>query len=107
MRDWLCSRTVRELHDSNTRGVAAYLNLLCEAWLETPQGTLPVDHDKLARLARVSRQEFDEIWKIIACQFECTPDGRIGNMKMLRHKEISDLRRISGGTRPSKLPSKL
>jgi uncharacterized protein YdaU (DUF1376 family) len=44
------------------RGVGAYLFLLCESWLETPRATLPDDDHELARLAKVSIQE----WRALA-----------------------------------------
>jgi len=84
VRDWLCSKTVRKLHEKQgSRGVAAYMFLLCESWLEEPCATLPADHDELAALARVSRQEWDVIWPVIECQFINDGNGRFYNPRLM------------------------
>lgn len=80
VRDWLCSKTVNRLHSAaipnpyetptnttnlRSRGVAAYVFLLCQAWLEDPPATLPNDDDELAAMARISRAEWDAIKPIL------------------------------------------
>jgi uncharacterized protein YdaU (DUF1376 family) len=61
------------------RGVNAYLFLLCEAWLQTPSGSLPNDEDLLMELARVTQPEWDAIWPVIKPKFISDGNGRLYN----------------------------
>lgn len=67
------------------RGVNAYMFLLCEAWLQEPQGSLPNDEAILIELARVTPDEWREIWPVLKPKFEQNGDDRIHNMEL--HKE--------------------
>ncbi len=119
VRDWLCSKTVTKLHsksyskDANgcgsnlySRGVAAYLYLLCEAWLETPRGTLPDDDLELASLARVSVEEWAALKSILMVQFQPLTDkqfpGRIFNERLVFESNKQLIRSKSGSKGGSK-----
>lgn len=104
VRDWLCSKTVNRLHaealpkpyqtstnplptayqpDSSTtnlrsRGLNAYLFLLCCAWLEDPPATLPDNDQELAAMARVTTEEWEAIKSILMPAFKKdTSSGRL------------------------------
>lgn len=102
VRDILCSKTFRALHETpGVRGLA-YFYLLCEAWLETPPATLPYDHNQLAAMARVSRDEWKVLWPLIEHQFEFTEDGRLYNPRLFHTWELQQKNRRNGqlGGRP-------
>lgn len=103
VRDWLCSKTVNRLHAAalpdcyqtptnpptatpnlRSRGVSAYIFLLCNAWLETPTATLPNDDDELAAMARVTRAEWDAIRPLLSTVFQLdTTTGRLFNDRQM------------------------
>jgi uncharacterized protein YdaU (DUF1376 family) len=56
--------------------------LLCNSWLEEHTATLPDDHDQLAEMARMSRQEWDEFWPLIQHQFKSDGNGRLFNPRL-------------------------
>lgn len=79
VRKWMCSDTVRTLHRMGGRGVSAYMFLLCEAWLQTPPGSLPNDEELLIEFAKISRSEWKEVWPIMQHKFIENGDGRLYN----------------------------
>lgn len=96
-RDWLCSRIIPKLHTHGGRGVSAYMYLLCESWLEIPPATLPADHHQLATLARVSLDEFEELWPILKDAFEPLEySDRIYSPRLLQEYEKQQNRRNRG-----------
>lgn len=64
------------------RGVNAYMFLLCEAWLQTPTGSLPNDEDLLIEFARVTQGEWDQIWPVMKHQFKSDGNGRLYNIML-------------------------
>lgn len=96
VRKWLCSDTVRRLHRMGGRGVNAYLFLLCEAWLQTPQGTLPNDEDQLIEMARVTPTEWTEIWPVLQPKFRSDGNGRIYNEELLAEAKGTQMKRYAG-----------
>lgn len=69
-RDFLTSEKVQALTD---RAFRAYVNLLAQAWLSTPVGTLPSDDRKLASMSRITRQAWGACKNEVLDCFE--PDG--------------------------------
>jgi uncharacterized protein YdaU (DUF1376 family) len=80
------------------RGVNAYLFLLCEAWLQTPQGTLPNDEDLLIEMARVSQKEWRELWPVICHKFQTNGDGRLHNVELKAEAKGISQRRYAGAS---------
>ena len=54
----------------------AYITLLCIAWTE--QG-IPDDHKKLAKVLRVSKRRFEDIWESMEVCWEANGYGRLVN----------------------------
>src|SRR6202012_4917000 len=88
VRDWLCSNAVSKLHSKAysktgnnlcSRGVGAYVFLLCQAWLQEPIGTLPSDDTELADLARVSLEEWHALKPLLMPAFKHDENGRLYN----------------------------
>lgn len=96
VRKWLCSDTVRNLHRMGGRGVNAYMFLLCEAWLQTPAGSLPNDEELLIELARVSRSEWEQIWPIMQHKFTENGDGRLHNVELKNEAKARQSKRKAG-----------
>lgn len=96
VRKWLCSDTVRKLHRMGGRGANAYMFLLCEAWLQTPQGTLPNDEDELMDLARVTPTEWREIWPVLQRKFVSDGNGRIYNEELMNEAEERQMKSYAG-----------
>jgi uncharacterized protein YdaU (DUF1376 family) len=76
VRDWLCSSTVSRMTGDQ---VKAYVYLLCAAWLEDDQATLPADDESLSALARVDLQTWQRIKEPILAKFSDAGNGRIFN----------------------------
>lgn len=107
VRDWLCSKTISKLHSKGpSKGVSAYLYLLCSSWLEEPPATLPSDDSELAGLARVSLQEWEEIKPLLMPQFKRFNDTRIYNERLMAEWEKQQKRRFAGSKGGSKTQSK-
>ena len=115
VRDWLCSNTVSKLHskaygktDSKlySRGVGAYVFLLCQAWLQEPQATLPSDDGELADLARVTTEEWDAIKTIILPSLKVGTDGRLFSERQMHEALKQQMRSKAGSKGGSKLQAK-
>lgn len=78
------------------RGVNAYMFLLCEAWLQTPQGTLPNDEVLLIEMARVSTAEWSEIWPVMRHKFISDGNGRIYNEELVAEAKGKEMKRYAG-----------
>ncbi len=103
VRDWLCSKTVSKLHSKPlSKGVSAYLYLLCSAWLEDPPATLPNDDDLLAGYARLSRAEWDALKPDLMHQFTLNSFGRLVNLRLMAEWEKQSQRRSAGSKGGSK-----
>lgn len=103
VRDWLCSKTVSKLHSKpSSKGVSAYLYLLCSAWLEDPPATLPNDDDQLAGYARLSRAEWDALKPDIIHQFTVNSEGRLVNERLMAEWKKQVLRKSAGSKGGSK-----
>lgn len=92
VRDWLCSNTVSKLHSKSyskdgsnlcSRGVGAYVFLLCQSWLQVPCGTLPDNDVELADLARVSMEEWQALKPLIMPCFQKDLEGRLYNDRLM------------------------
>ncbi|HEX2879855.1 MAG TPA: hypothetical protein VHO25_10025 [Polyangiaceae bacterium] len=84
------------------RGVNAYIFLLCEAWLQTPQGSLPNDEAVLIELARVTPSEWAEFWPVLSSKFISDGNGRIYNQELAAEAKGSGMKRYAGGSGWSK-----
>jgi hypothetical protein len=75
---WLSSETRLRL---SPLGRSVYLDLLFNA---SEKGSIPDDHCLLAKLADVSREEFEAVWPLIAPKFQPHPTepGRLINPEM-------------------------
>lgn len=78
------------------RGVNAYIFLLCEAWLQTPQGTLPNDEELLIEMARVTTREWTEIWPVLSRKFVSDGNGRIYNEELIAEAKGTEMKRYAG-----------
>ncbi len=101
VRDWLCSKTVSKMHSESiskqcSRMVGAYVYLLCEAWLEIPQATLPDDDFELARMAKVTPDEWQTIKPTIMLAFQKDSSGRLYNDRQMREANKQQARSKSG-----------
>lgn len=98
VRDWLCSKTVSKLHSKPcSKGVGAYVYLLCSAWLEDPGATLPSNDSELAGLARVSIEEWMDLKPSLMSQFKTLPSGRLYNERLMEEWEKQQKRKAAGG----------
>lgn len=103
VRDVLCSKTISKMHSKGvSKGVSAYLYLLCSSWLEEPRGTLPDDPIELAGMAKVSSEEWREIWPYIESQFPIGEGGRRYNERLVQESEKQNKRRDAGSKGGSK-----
>lgn len=76
---WLGSFTVERMSGD---AVKAYLYLLCRAWHEAPIATLPNDDALLAKMARLSPDEWARIKPEVIAQFQLNGNGRLHNVKL-------------------------
>jgi len=77
--------------------------LLCNAWLEDPQGTLPYDDEELAALARVSMEEWRAIKPVLMSAFQRDEStGRLFNSRQMEEVVKQANRKQSGSKGGSK-----
>lgn len=63
----------------------AYIRLLQRQWIE---GNIPNETERLARLLRVTPDEFDSIWQMIGTKFREEPDtGRLANPRLAEERD--------------------
>ena len=107
VRDWLCSNTVSKLHSKaysktssnlSSRGLNAYMFLLCQAWLQDPIATLPDDDGELADLARVTPEEWDALKPVILLAFKKNEAGRWYNERQM-HEASKQQNRSNAGSK--------
>jgi uncharacterized protein YdaU (DUF1376 family) len=92
--NWLGSTSVDEMSGDQ---VKAYLYLLCRAWHQIPIATLPNDDVRLARMARVSLDEWDRIKPEILAQFRSNGgNGRIYNERLQKEARYCKGRAAAG-----------
>ena len=65
----------------------AYLLLLMTMWRS--DGSLPDDHQKLARICRVSPKRWQTVWGAIS-EFFTVEDGRIKNARLTKERQKAD-----------------
>jgi uncharacterized protein YdaU (DUF1376 family) len=75
---WLSSYQVERM---SGEAVKAFIYLLCRAWRETPIATLPNDDEELARMVRLSLDEWNQVKPDVLAQFRMNGNGRIYNEK--------------------------
>lgn len=93
--DWLGSFTVEDMSGDQ---VKAYLYLLCRAWHEKPIATLPNDDLRLARMARVSPEQWEQLKPEILAQFKSDGNGRIYNERLKKEAAYCKGRSSAGAT---------
>jgi uncharacterized protein YdaU (DUF1376 family) len=77
--------------------------LLCNAWLEDPQGTLPDDDEELAALARVSMEEWKAIKPVLMSAFQRDEaTGRLFNSRQMEEVVKQANRKQNGSKGGSK-----
>lgn len=91
--NWLGSITVEEMSGD---GVKAYMYLLCRSWHETPIATLPNDDSRLARMAKVSSEEWDVIRDEVLGQFQSDGNGRIFNVRLKKEADFIAAKSFAG-----------
>lgn len=93
-RDWICSGAVAEMTGDQ---VKAYMYLLSAAWLQDDRATLPADDDRLAALARVSRETWDVTKPLIMTKFTKNENGRLVNDRLWaeHQKQLTNSRKGS------------
>lgn len=79
-RDFLASEKVQAMTDKEFR---AYVNLLAQAWLSTPVGTLPDDDRILASLSRVGRQGWKAVQQAVRACFDKVGE-RLANPRLVQ-----------------------
>lgn len=111
VRDWLCSNTVSKLHSKSysktgsnllSRGLNAYMFLLCQAWLQDETATLPDDDTELSDLARVTPEEWEAIKPFIMLKFKNNGKGRIYNERQFEEFSKQQNRSKAGSKGGSK-----
>lgn len=95
VKDWLTSDTVATLHRTRKRFVGAYLYLICNAWEQDEPGTLPNDREILAEFARLTADEFDEMWPLVNKHFTVGPDNRLHNVKLRDIRKVQIRNRLN------------
>jgi len=93
--DWLGSFTVEEMTGDQ---VKAYVYLLCRAWHEKPIATLPNDDARLARMARVTPQQWAQIKPEILLQFRSDGNGRLYNERLKKEASYCRARSAAGAS---------
>jgi uncharacterized protein YdaU (DUF1376 family) len=85
VRDWLCSRKVFSMSGDS---VKAYVYLLCEAWLQEPRATLPMDEKELAEMARIDVQK----WRTISAEvMPCFTEQKIGDFSRFVNEKLYEV----------------
>ena len=79
--DWISNPHIKAMTDQQYR---AYHLLLCSAWLNDPQATLPNDDFALARCAEVAIDTWEQIKKPVLARFQLNGDGRLHHAKLTR-----------------------
>jgi uncharacterized protein YdaU (DUF1376 family) len=92
---WLGSLTVELM---SGEAVKAYVYLLCRAWHEEPIATLPNDDLKLARMARISQDEWQRLKPEIMPQFHLNGNGRLHNLKLKKTVVFARVKSTAGSS---------
>jgi uncharacterized protein YdaU (DUF1376 family) len=95
VKDWLSSLSVEAMSGEQ---VKAFVYLLCRAWDNDPIATLPDDDEILARLARISREKWDEIKGPIRLQFKPYADGLLHNSRLSKEAQHWNQRQLAGAS---------
>jgi uncharacterized phage protein (TIGR02220 family) len=80
----------------------AYIFLLCNAWLQTPQATLPADDVELADLARVPLIEWMAMKDLVLSAFKTLPSGRLYSERQMEESNKQQNRSKAGSKGGSK-----
>ena len=92
---WVGSDTIRDMTGDQ---VKAYMYLLTKSWLQKNRAFLPADEAKLAILAEVSPQKWDEIKAVILAQFESDGCGHIYHENMMELDRELERKKMAGAT---------
>ena len=95
VRQWLLSPSIRQMSDKQVR---VYLELLCYSWLENPKATLPKDEDKLRKLLRMDRDEWEEVRIPVLAKFESDGNGRIFNERLMQEARFCEQKKNAGAS---------
>jgi uncharacterized protein YdaU (DUF1376 family) len=91
---WFCKDYMASTALFSTEEHGAYSLLLMQMWLEG--GTLPLEHDRLARVARVTDPtRWAAIWQVISVKFMSAGEGRITNRKLDEVLEDARARKVA------------
>lgn len=91
--NWLGSITVEEMSGD---GVKAYMYLLCRSWHESPMATLPNDDARLARMAKLSGDEWSQVREEVLPQFQGDGNGRIFNARLKKEADFIAAKSFAG-----------
>ena len=94
-KDWISSSTVTEMTGDQ---VKSYIYLISAAWLQDERATLPADDFKLAKLARVSLEEWQVMKPLIMTKFQKNDRGRLVNDR-LWEEHAKQLKRSAAASR--------
>jgi uncharacterized protein YdaU (DUF1376 family) len=90
--DWLGSFTVEEMSGD---AVKAYMYLLCRSWHETPIATLPNDDARLARMAKLTADQWALIRDEVLPNFQSDGD-RIFNARLKKEADFCAAKSFAG-----------
>jgi uncharacterized protein YdaU (DUF1376 family) len=85
--------TVEEM---SGEAVKAYVYLLCRSWHETPIATLPNDDYRLARMAKTTSEQWDEVRDQVLQNFQTDGNGRIFNARLKKEAEYCEAKSFAG-----------
>ncbi|MEK6280286.1 MAG: DUF1376 domain-containing protein [Acidobacteriota bacterium] len=91
--NWLGSLTVEEMSGD---AVKAYMYLLCRSWHETPTATLPNDDRRLARMAKLTSDDWVRVRDEILPQFQSDGNGRIFNARLKKEADFIAAKSFAG-----------
>lgn len=91
--NWLGSMTVEDMSGD---AVKAYMYLLCRSWHETPMATLPNDDARLARMAKLSPEQWEAVRDAVLSNFQSDGDGRIFNVRLKKEADFCAAKSFAG-----------
>lgn len=93
--NWLGSITVEEMSGD---AVKAYLYLLCRSWHEIPMATLPKDDARLARMAKLSPDQWDRVRSEVLPRFQTDGNGRLFNARLKKEADFCAVKSFAGAS---------
>lgn len=91
--DWLGSFTVEEMSGD---AVKAYVYLLCRSWHETPIATLPNDDRRLAKMAKLTTEQWEQVRDEVLGNFKVDANDRLFNARLKKEADYCAAKSFAG-----------